>query len=383
MVYLKEGKNMKKILIVNDLLYGGGTENVLTILMNTLKEAGHSITVLTYYHQEGYQKFQLEGVRYIHLGCPIPKFEANERVKLLAFKVRNLYSKFMFYYKNLFVKYDVVIAFKEGYMTQLTSRLRAPQKIAWVHTDFESFHWSKTSYKSEDDEKKCYALYTTIVTVSMKSKEAFHKTIGYRDKVKMIYNPLDFETIISRAEKEVINFKKPLDKKLFITVGRLSEVKGYNQLLEIVNELNRYYEPYFELWIIGDGEIKEILQDYISANDLNNVKLLGHQDNPYPYLKQADYFICSSKSESFGIAIVESMILNLPVISTKCGIVEEIITDETLGMILNDINSLSTVMKEILENKSIKIDHTKVMEKCYQNFSIETFNEQVQKLIGE
>ena len=61
----------------------------------------------------------------------------------------------------------------------------------------------------------------------------------------------------------------------------------------------------------------------------------------------------------------------------------KIITEETLGMILNDIHSLSTVMKEILENMSIKIDHTKVMEKCYQKFSIEAFNEQVRKLVGE
>ena len=382
MVCLKEERNMKKILIVNDLLYGGGTETVLAILAKTLRDTGHSVTILTYNKQSNYHRYQLEGVKYIHIGCPLPSSELSNKFKKLYFKVINLYSKLLFYYNNIFVEYDIVIAFKEGYITKLTSKLRGKQKkIAWVHTDFETFHWSKTSYKNEDEERRCYGLYDSIVTVSMKSSNTFIKLIGYEDKVKMIYNPLNFQEINSKAEKEIMDLRRPVNKKLFVAVGRLSEVKGFSSLLKIIKNLNKEYSDSFELWIIGDGELQKTLQNYINNNELCNVKLLGHKENPYQYMKKADYFICSSISESFGLSIVESMILGVPVISTKCGIVEEFITDKDLGIILNDLESLNIVIKELLEKKSSHIDVKKVIRKCYSNFSLEIFIQKINELI--
>jgi glycosyltransferase involved in cell wall biosynthesis len=73
------------------------------------------------------------------------------------------------------------------------------------------------------------------------------------------------------------------------------------------------------LIILGDGPEKDHLLNIIKENSLErNVFLLGHKNNPYPYISKAKTFILTSESEAFGMVLVESLILGTPVISTDC-----------------------------------------------------------------
>jgi len=87
-------------------------------------------------------------------------------------------------------------------------------------------------------------------------------------------------------------------------------------LLKAINILKK---KNIELVIIGKGENRDQLEEYIQYNNLkNNVKLLGYKKNPFPYIKQADIFILTSKFEGSPNVLVEALFLKKHVISTDC-----------------------------------------------------------------
>lgn len=91
----------------------------------------------------------------------------------------------------------------------------------------------------------------------------------------------------------------------------------------------------FAIYLLGEGEQREIIEKYINENKLNdNVKILGVQDNPYPYIKGSTATVLTSLSEGFSLALAESVILNIPIISTRVEIAEELIRKYNCGTLI-------------------------------------------------
>ena len=72
----------------------------------------------------------------------------------------------------------------------------------------------------------------------------------------------------------------------------------------------------FEWLFIGDGEDRDMLHKYADSLQLNDFVFWGgHQDNPYPFVKQADVSALFSYYEGAPYTILESLILGVPVIT--------------------------------------------------------------------
>ena len=254
---------------------------------------------------------------------------------------------------SLFVhgRYDTVIAFIEGYATRIVSGCRSIcRKIAWVHIDMDRNHWSSVAYKSYEEEKQSYQKYDRIVCVSENVKESMLKVYGELDSLMVLYNPIDDQSIrkLSTAADPVFRHRRI---KL-ISIGRLVEQKGYDRLLPIAKHLfEKGYQ--FDLIIIGEGPQLRNLQSYIDSHNMSDyVHLLGYLENPYPDLLESDLFICSSRSEGYSTVLTEAMILGVPVITTKCSGVNELLNGGECGMIVdNDSNSLERGLEELLQNR--------------------------------
>ena len=112
------------------------------------------------------------------------------------------------------------------------------------------------------------------------------KNISFKNKTYVIYNPIDF-SLIKELSSESIGYVT--DKIKLISVGRLQKEKNIKMLISVINELKRYN---IELWIIGDGDEKEKLTEYVNILNLNNIiKFMGFQNNPYKYINAADILI--------------------------------------------------------------------------------------------
>ena len=82
--------------------------------------------------------------------------------------------------------------------------------------------------------------------------------------------------------------------------------------------------------------------------------LWGFQTNPYAYLKHCDLFVCSSVSEGYSTAVTEALILGLPVITTDCSGMNELLLNGKCGVITeNSEDALYLGLKNILEHPDL------------------------------
>ena len=112
------------------------------------------------------------------------------------------------------------------------------------------------------------------------------------------------------------------------------------------------------------------------------VCLLGFHANPYKYLRQGDLFVCSSLSEGYSTAVTEALILGLPIITTDCSGMAELLQNGECGVITeNDEAALYEGLKRLLADKSL-LEHYrhKAIERG-KEFSIEHLMKPIETIL--
>lgn len=342
---------MKHILFVIDSLNGGGAEKILFDIIRNLDKKRYKIDLMTIWNRGYYLDYLPDNVSYYTL----VKNPANNgfikykhRVFEISFKL--LYSKLL---HKLYVrkKYDIEVAFLEGAATKLVAGSSC-KKYAWVHSDMETNRWYEQFYRNFDEIKKVYQSFDNICFVSNALLQVFKKKFDIKVPCIVLYNPVDDYNIVNKSlEKPKIILKH--DTISFVSVGRLEFQKGYDRLIKIASNLKlKGYN--FQIYILGEGSKKKKLQERCLELQIeNNLHFIGYYDNPYSIMKQADVFICSSRSEGFSTAVTEALVLGLPVVTTRCAGMEELLGNGQFGIICeNDILALENEMIKILDNPS-------------------------------
>lgn len=352
---------MVKVLFFLESLGGGGAEKVLVNLIKGLDKSKYDITVKSISDIGIYNKEISEISKYE----PIISAKNCDKNLLLniiykiKYKLIYLMPKKVIYKIIVRKKYDIEIAFIEGFATAVISKSKdkLSKKIAWIHVDPIERDYADNYFKSLEEHSKCYKKFDKIVCVS-KSVEKSVRQKYYIKGSNIItqYNPIDQYDIKKKAN-EKINLSNSSQLR-FITIGRLVEQKGYDRLLRVIERLKREGKDGFELLILGDGYQREELERYIKENNLSNiVKIEGFVKNPYPYLKNSDLFICSSRGEGYSLVIAEALILNIPIISTRCSGPNELLNFGEYGILVNNNeDSLYLGLKNIIDNKNILLD---------------------------
>ena len=154
------------------------------------------------------------------------------------------------------------------------------------------------------------------------------------------------------SEAKVENIKNQ-NGLTIVTLGRLEwHTKGLDLLLGAAKELkNRGVS--FKWYVFGKGESHDAMMQYIVDNNLENMVILaGVAPNPYPYIKQADIYVQTSRNEGFGIAIAEARILNIPVVSTHFETADMQLKHES-NALLTDFSeeSIADAVQRLYEDK--------------------------------
>ena len=182
-----------------------------------------------------------------------------------------------------------------------------------------------------------YRLANRVIALSEGVKENLIRRYHIpKGRIKVIYNPVDIEHIISESEKvPEENFLFTDQKQTIITAGRLVAEKDHATLLRSFAKLNDRSNK--QLIILGEGELEQALKTL--AKDLGieeRVFFLGFKQNPYAYIERADVFALTSTTEGFGHVLVEALALGTPVVSTRCRPgAEEILGEEKYGLLAN------------------------------------------------
>lgn len=373
---------LKSILFFNESLDGGGAECVLANLLKFIDKNKYDITMISETDNE--------------LNTPV--VISNSRHKCFATKnvsnnfLKEIYNRAVFWFSahaplslvyRVFIreKYDIEIAFCEGYSTKLISKSnnKKSKKVAWIHTDFINNPWSEKMFKNAEDEKKAYEKFDAINCVSETAKNSFIEKYGMAEKVNVVYNPVDKKNIILKSQLPLTLEK--FDGLTFIAIGRLVEVKGYKRLINIFKKLHD--ENYkIRLLILGKGEKYDELSQQISALDADTyIKLMGFRTNPYNYMAAADAFICSSYAEGFSSVVTEALVLGLPVITTKCSGMEEIFGDESCGIICeNNEDELLASLKKVLDCPALLLRYKQGALNRSEAFDIDNQIKMIEKI---
>ena len=361
---------MKNILFFMETVDFGGAETVFTNIIKNINKSKFCIKVVT---ERDHELFTDE----IKAAVPYDCFIKTERSA-----VRDFWNKIVIKLslvlseKNIrkyFIRgnYDVEVAFCEGYSTKIigNSGKRNCKKIAWVHTDVIKNPWSEKIFGSAEEEKKCYEKFDAIVCVAETMKESFIKKYGMAEKVHVLYNPLDFESVIKKSAKKTdFNFG---DGMKFVLAGTFIKIKGFDRFVKVCKRLKDDGE-HFSALIMGDGEEKENIKKIIAETNLGDtVKILDFQTNPYKYIAHSDVYVCSSYAEGYSTAVSESVALNVPVITTECSGMREIFGENECGIICeNSEDGLYNAMKKVLNDPSLLKKFSAEEKKRANDFSL-------------
>ena len=357
---MRKGGNVINILFFIESLSGGGAEKVLRNLVNAMDQTKFCITVQTLYPEDA-EKYLAPGIHYNH--C----YPAKNRVNEL--RMRAEAAAGLTYPLRIKGDYDIEVAYLECGSTKImASSINAKAlKLAWVHCDLQNRIGDSAAFAAAT--KKYYAKYDYAVCVSENVRQSFEKLYGSTVHTAVVYNTVDDAEILSKAAEPL-----PPDvskRKLTIAaVGRLSAPKNFIRALAAHRRLLDEGVDH-DLWIIGEGEERSMLENYIHENHLEeSAKLLGFRENPYCLMNAADLLVCSSVYEGFSTFVTEGLILGKPIVTTDVSGMRELLGDSEYGLVTaNDDEAFYEGVRRMLTEQGLMQAYAKRAKQRGKDFS--------------
>lgn len=304
---------MIKIAIFQSDLGVGGIQKSLVNLLNHIDYEKYHVDLYLFSEQNSEQDFFTEQLtKNVHLKYLKPYHPIT---KLIPFKILRRLKNV-----NIDDEYDVAIDFNsyQMYCSIYALGVKAKKRIIWCHNDVcmkmkEEFKYRILFWAF----KEKYLMFDKIVSVSKGAKDSILQKIHYNENdIIVIPNYIDDAEIIDKAEIK-IDFQVSKDVHNFVSMGRFTHQKGFDILLnDFENALN--YRNDIHLYIIGDGILYSEIKNKINKKKLEkHVTLLGAKKNPFPYLKQMDSFILTSRYEGQGMVLLEAYVMGLELIFSK------------------------------------------------------------------
>ena len=184
--------------------------------------------------------------------------------------------------------------------------------------------------------------------------------------LRIIYNPIFLPSLDNYYLGNAVQAKSADHILRIVTVGRLEPPKSIDRLLNAVQGLP------VELQIVGDGSLRDKLCNEIEAlGEQTQVQMLGFLSNPYSVMANADLYVCSSLSEAYSSSVQEAVLLGIPVLTTDCAGMREILHNGAFGMIVeNTTVALREGLIAILQDKALLIRYKDALEEYLACFHI-------------
>lgn len=363
-----------KILFYIDTLCGGGAEKVLRTLVNSMDLNKFHITVQTTF-KEDVSEYLNDGITY--------KFCYKNKNPISEIVFRAEAQAGLVYPLHIKDDYDIEVAYLEAASTKImaSSTNKKAKKLAWVHCDLRKLTDDTENFVKISAPR--YKKFHKVICVSDNVREGFTELFGNEPESLVLYNTIDDKEIIEKSAADL-----PADvaknKLTLLMLGRLMPQKNYPRLLNSVKTLlNEGFD--FDLWILGEGGDRTKIEKFIDENNLkNNVSLFGFQNNPYPFIKNADLLVCSSNYEGFSTFVTEGLILGKTVVTTDCSGMDELLGKNEFGLITeNEDEAFTKGLRKMLEDKDLLKSYTQKAKIRGQQFSKDNLTKQTEKLFLE
>lgn len=373
-----------KILFRHRSMEMGGVEKVMLSLINNLNPERFEITVLLNLNQGELRNEFPKHVRKVYLVDGKEDFSKNHilhRIQLLKRKTKlNQFRKNPEKIDHNVLKdtYDIEIGMTyNDFESVLNSSNKNSKKIGWFHSEIQVPGLQPLVPMI----LKNFPKFDQMIYCSERIYELMHQhypELNY-PKEQVITNAIPIEEIKHKANQPITEFPK---SPVFVSVGRLHYRKGYHKLIEAHAKLIKDGFPH-QILIVGDGEHRKIMEELIRQHQVSeSFTLVGNQMNPYPYIKNADFFILPSESEAWPLVIAEALILQKPTIATDTGDVSKMINDGKTGKLISyDVSEMYSAMKDFLSNESLVSSIKNNLKNIENQFDNKKIFNSVEKMI--
>jgi len=378
----------KKILIRIGSLRHGGAEKVLVTFLRNLPKDKYEVDLLLNLYSGKYLPDVPDwvNVMFLNRGEMIttnrPKDLPKKIYRVVYQQLLKKYPKILYKKKLKNKQYDVEFAAIHGFMDEiLNSPLKSSKKLMWIHNDLTQV----SGYTPEKIRR--FFRYDKVMVISEKIQETFlslAENQAEKDKIVRIYNPLDTQEILTKSEKPVINYQFDESVPTFVSVGTVFPQKGFDRLLRVHKRLLDDGFPH-RILILGDGYDFETIKKLKSDLGVDETAtMFGFTDNPYPYFRQANYYILSSRYEGFPTVLFEAITLKKNIIATDVSGVREMLNEGNLGLITdNSEEGIYQGMKQALQHPESFDDYQKKLTDYQMPFDLENSVKRIMDIIDD
>lgn len=206
--------------------------------------------------------------------------------------------------------------------------------------------------------------FAHIFFVSEGSLSSFRFKKSIEHKSSVLHNAIDTNKVLLARDADTNNYDFDI-----VFVGRLTQIKDPLRLVDIVSQVVKN-DRNVKLGIVGDGEMRQSLQEYITQKNLDgNIKLLGFMSNPHKVISCAKVMLMTSISEGLPMCALEAMALGVPIISTKTDGLREIIQNGETGYLFDTNEEAETKILDLLQNKNSLAEMKKNVLKFSQEYN--------------
>ena len=296
--------------LINSLCEGGAERAMLTLSKHFIEQGNH-VTILALTKNNFYEI--PKGVEVVYLS------EMNDKISglLKMFYMPYHAWKLKKYIKKNRVQVVQSYLFRANFINLISSLLGAKHAVQVVNRSVVS-RFFKEGLSGKINiflMRNLYPKADLIVHISKQMKIDFNKRFFKSKNEQVIYNPYDIKSILNQRDEAIEGFVFESHKRYLIAVGRLIELKRFQDIIEALSKL----DSDVELILLGEGHQKELLTSLSKELLLEKrVHFLGQVKNPFKYIKRSDLFISSSQTEGFPNVLIESMLCETMVVSSDC-----------------------------------------------------------------
>lgn len=315
-----------------------GAETMCENLTYELIKLGHDVTVISMYdyHSAITERLEKSGIDVRYLGKKLGlDISMIPRIKKI---LKEVGADVVHTHRNC-AQYAVPAAMLAG----------VKRRIHTVHNVAEKENGKLVRKLNNFFFKHCHLI---PVALSELIRDSIVKEYGInKDKIPVIYNGIDLSKCLPKTDYSIYgNFK-------ILHIGRFSEQKNHVGLLRAFKIFHDKYSD-SELWLIGDGEKKTEIENYVNENDLtSNVKFLGLQSDVHGFLHNADMFTLPSNYEGIPMTLIEAMGTGLPIVATAVGGVPDMLDNNNSILVNNNAIDISKGIECYYLNDELRRKH--------------------------
>lgn len=330
---------MKKVLkiavLVKRFISSGGAERYAVEVTRRLLKKGHEISVYAREVEPG----QETGVKWIRVSDRL-RFSSVLNSVSFAVSAAHLLSQ---------ESYDVIHSHERAYA----------QDILTLHTfsfrgDVEKYSLLKRIDRIYLSPRSALYLWlegkqmrtSRLVAVSDVILEDIRRNYPRAERVSVITPGVDTEWfhpsyVLQKREEERVRQEIPANETVILFVGSEFKRKGLDSLVPLISSGTR-------LIVVGKGERLGYYKSLARRRGtLERVYFKGHSDDIRHYYAASDVVVLPSRSEAFGMSVLEGMACGLPVVTSPNAGVASLIDDGRDGFVFRSVEELSKLLERL------------------------------------